>query len=288
MTTRAPSALWLTPGRLLISVALGAALAVNLVWVAVIVGHLGDPAADWNLIAEAGLRLLRGENPYLAGDVQGAFRYSPLFALVAGITQPLGPWPWRLLSAASLLLLPRRLALVAAISFPFWYDLQVGNITTVMAALAVLSVQGRGWAQAGYLAFAALIPRPLMLPVALWIVWQRRSWWPWLIVAGILYVAVTWGTGWLEEWIGVLGSVSVGLEGKTFLGWQRWIGPWWWAVAVPLAAVLMWRGRLGLASIAISPHIVPYYWLFLLLEARPAPRTRTGADAADQGPRIDG
>ena len=157
-----------------------------------------------------------------------------------------------------------------------------------MAALAVLSVQGRAWAQAGYLAIAVLIPRPLMLPVALWIVWQRRAWWPWLLVVGILYVAATWATGWLEEWIGVLRSVSAGLEGKTFFGWQRWIGSWWWAVAVPLAAVLMWGRRPGLASIAIGPHIVPHYWLFLMLEARPIPATRTATHGTvEQSIRVD-
>lgn len=261
---------WLTPRRVFTAAALALAFAVNLVWVAIIAGSFGV-AADWDLVAEAGERMLRGDNPYLAGDVEGAYRYSPLYALIGGITEPLGPWPWRIASAASLLLLPRRLALIAAVSFPFWFDLRAGNVTTVMAVLAVLSVQGRGWAQAGYLAIAVLIPRPLMVPVVLWIVWRRRAWWPWLIAAAVLYAAATWATGWLDEWFAVLGSVSAGLEGKTFLGWQRWLGEWWWAVAVPLAAMLMWWGRLGLASIAISPHIVPYYWLFLLLEVPPNP-----------------
>lgn len=287
MTTRAPSAPWLTPRRLLTTLALAVAFAVNLVWIAVIVGDFGHPA-DWELIAEAGSRMLHGENPYLAGDVEGAYRYSPLYALIGGITEPLGPWPWRFLSAASLFLLPRHVALVAGISFPFWYDLQVGNITTLMAVLGYLSVQGRGWAQAGFLVIALLIPRPLMLPVALWIAWRRRAWWPWLIAAGVLYVAATWATGWLEEWIAVLRSVSAGLEGKTFLGWQRWLGSWWWTVAVPLAIVLMWRGRLGLASIAISPHIVPYYWIFLLLEASPIARWRHLPASSPDTPSRDG
>lgn len=268
---------WLTPRRVLIAAALALAFAVNLVWVAVIAASFGV-AADWDLVAEAGVRILRGDDPYLAGDVEGAYRYSPLYALIGGITEPLGPWPWRIMSMASLLLLPRRLALIAAVSFPFWFDLRAGNITTVMAVLAVLSVQGRGWAQVGYFAITVLIPRPLMVPVALWIVWQRRRWWPWLLAAFAMYAAATWATGWLEEWLVVLGRVSAGLEGKTFLGWQRWLGAWWWAAAVPLAVMLMWRGRLGLASIAISPHIVPYYGLFLLLEATPAAESLTAPE----------
>jgi hypothetical protein len=89
----------------------------------------------------------------------------------------------------------------------------------------------------------------------------------------ILYLAATLATGWLGEWIGVLRSVSAVLEGKTFLGWQRWIGEWWWMAALPLATLFIWRGRLGIASIAVSPHVVPYYWLFLLLEV-PHRRTR--------------
>ena len=283
MTTRLLPGTWLTPRRLLLAGALAVVLAVNVVWVAVILTGLTDRGADWELIAEAGIRLLQGENPYLAGDVEGAYRYSPLYALIGGISEPLGPWPWRAISAASLLLLPWRVALIGAISFPFWYDLHVVNITTAMAVLAVLSLRGRSWAQVAYLIVATLIPRPLMLPVGIWIVWHRRAWWPWLLLGLAAYVAANWMTGWLDEWIDILRSVSAGLEGKTFLGWQRWLGEWWWAVALPLAAMLSWRGRLGLASVAISPHIVPYYWIFVLLDipgARPAGRVSTSQRAA--------
>jgi hypothetical protein len=280
MEPGASSRPWLTAHRALLAMLLALVFSINLVWVMVIIGDFDESAADWELIAEAGRRALQGENPYLAGDVVGAYRYAPLYALLAGLAAPLGVLPWRVLSAASLLLLPRRLGLIAAISFPFWYDLQVGNITTLMAVLAFLSVQGKGWAQVAYLTISVLIPRPLMLPVALWILWHRRLWWPWFIGAAALYAAASWATGWVDEWFSVLSSVSAGLEGKTFLGWQRLVGSWWWVIALPLAGALMWRGRMGLASIAISPHIVPYYWLFLLVEERATPWARLGTEGS--------
>jgi len=53
---------------------------------------------------------------------------------------------------------------------------------------------------------------------------------------------------------------------------SRFIGMAWVPVGVALAAWLTLRGRLGLASVVISPYLLANYWLMLLLEARPLAR----------------
>jgi hypothetical protein len=49
-------------------------------------------------------------------------------------------------------------------------------------------------------------------------------------------------------------------------GPSQFIGLAWVPIGIGLAAWLTWRNRLGLASLAISPYWLPYYFLVLLLE----------------------
>jgi hypothetical protein len=49
-------------------------------------------------------------------------------------------------------------------------------------------------------------------------------------------------------------------------GPSRFIGLWWMAIGIPLAAWLTWKGRIGFAAMAISPYWLGYYLLVLLWE----------------------
>ena len=52
------------------------------------------------------------------------------------------------------------------------------------------------------------------------------------------------------------------------VGPARLVGGWWIPMGLVLAAILTWRGRLGWASLAISPYWLPYYLMMPLLEIR--------------------
>lgn len=68
----------------------------------------------------------------------------------------------------------------------------------------------------------------------------------------------------------------------------RLIGPIWVPLGLAIAAVLTWRGRLGLASMAASPYWVDYYLLILLVEAIPRKASMTSANSSRGEPRSRG
>ena len=70
-------------------------------------------------------------------------------------------------------------------------------------------------------------------------------------------------------------------------GPSRFIGLLWIPIGVALAVLLTWRGRLGLASLAISPYWLPYYFLMLLLEFAPARQPRAESAPAGANAAID-
>jgi hypothetical protein len=63
------------------------------------------------------------------------------------------------------------------------------------------------------------------------------------------------------------GSTSE-IEWMFNVGPSRWLGAWWLLAGIPLAAWLTWRGRVGLASLAVSPYLLPYYLMFGVLAQR--------------------
>ncbi|MGQ0609277.1 MAG: hypothetical protein ACT4OQ_12580 [Chloroflexota bacterium] len=242
---------------------------VNFLFVGEILFNL-DFQYDWQVLTDVGRQMLSGENPYEAAGRGTIYRYSPLFAPIYGLTAPLGVWFWRALAFASLVLLPRKVALIALLSFPFWFDVQHGNILTIMGVLAFLSVERQAWAQVGFLALAMLVPRPLMVPVTLWILWDRRAWWPWIVSGLVAYAAAVWATGWGAAWLSTLVSIG-GAHMQDYIGWVRFFGPWWPLAALPLTAYFMWRRRFGFASLALSPYWIMYYAIFLLIELATRP-----------------
>lgn len=112
-----------------------------------------------------------------------------------------------------------------------------------------------------------LIPRPIMLPLLAWLLWQRLAWrLPWVgMVAVVVLTAIP--TGYLLDWIGSLVQSGVKDITNDFnLAPSRFLGPSWLIIGVPLAAWLTHRGRLGWASMAISPYLLPYWVQMLGLE----------------------
>jgi hypothetical protein len=247
--------------------------AVNFIAIAGLISasfHQGVPN-DWYQFQLAGQRIASGLSPY-AVEPPWTFRWSPVAAwMLLGLTA-VGPFPWLVAQFASLLALPRRVALLALLTVPFWADVYEGNILTFSLVLAVLALRGSRVASLGYFALVLLVPRPLMIPVAAWLLWQRPSLrLPGVavfLVHGLLVLIVGYGGEWLQRLVTSGDEIALHNAGPSAL-----IGAWWIPIGVALALFFTWRGRLGLASLAASPYLILYYWIFGLLEFVPVRRT---------------
>lgn len=268
--------------RAVIYAAIILALVANVIGLAtIVIDH--ERAFDWDIYMEAGRRFPLGtlydwQHPYF-------YRYSPQFAPILGLLTWVGLPAWRVAHFAALAVLPsRRLALLLLVSYPFWFDVNTGNLMVFVLLAAAWAYRGNGVATAVYLALCVLIPRPIMLPLLAWILWQRPTWrLPFVGIAAVgLLTALP--TGYLPEWIGSLFKSGADEIGNDFnLSPSQFLGAAWLVIGVPLAAWLTIRGRLGWASMAISPYLLPYWVQMLGLELV---HERVGSSAASQAPTI--
>ena len=254
------------------AIAIGLVAAVNVYLaarsLALVVG--GAPAVDWNQYVEAGRRVIAGGDLYAVTDTY-AYHYSPFVAYAFGPLSLLGTLGWRLLHVVAALALPTwPLRVLAIASWPFWYDVEAGNILVFVVLAATWALRGSRVAIGAYLVLLLLVPRPLMLPLAAWLLWQRPEWrLPFAIGFGIHAIGVL-ASGWGPAWVGAMVAAGGDVANPSNLGPSRFIGSLpWLAVGLPLGAWLLWKGRLGLASLAVSPYWLPYYLLMLLLDLRP-------------------
>ncbi len=246
-----------------------ACLSLYVSWPTIVAVFDGSYAFDWTNFIEAANRL--GTGTLYEVDPPYVFRWSPVAAWLLGFVTLMPLWLWQVLHLAALPLL-RSWLLVAAVlvSYPFWFDVQTGNLMTFVAVAGFLALRGARVATAAFLVMAVLIPRPLMLPLAVWLLWHRPATrLPFLAFFVVHGLVVAW-SGYAQDWLGALTDVSAELINAYNFGPSALIGALWIPIGLALAAWLTWRGRLGLASLAISPYRLPYYYLMLVLEfARP-------------------
>jgi hypothetical protein len=246
----------------------------------------GSASVDWRIYVEASHRVGSGGLYQITGEY--AFRASPFLAWGFAFLAPMGATLWRVLHLAAAAAMPSwPLRLAVLISWPFWFDVQEGNVLTFALLAAAWAIRGSRVAGVIYLALALLMPRPLFLPVAAWLLWQRpdlRLPFAAMLVAHTAAVVVS---GWGGEWLRQLFASTDEIHSFWNLGPSRLIGLWGLVIGIPLAAWLTVRGRLGLASLAISPYWLPYYFLFLLLDLpfvrivrEPEPRVATAGAPA--------
>jgi hypothetical protein len=241
---------------------LNVALLVNtaFVWLSGQAGH------DWNIYVEAGNRVGTGNLFSWSGTY--AWSYSPVLAYVARLIAPIGFGAWCLMHLLALLWLPsRRLAFATLILWPFWADVHSGYVMTfvLVAALSAHRLSRSGIA--AYFILCLLMPRPLMLPLLVWLLWtNRESRAPFLTLVALNFVLVL-AMGQLFVWARVLSGVGSAVAASSEdIGPSAIIGPWWTAVGALIAVFLTWKGRLGWASLAASPYWLPQYLLMLLLD----------------------
>lgn len=252
----------------LLALVAGVLAAVNIYLAARSIGLIvgGAPAVDWDQYVEASRRV-HGGDLYAVTDTY-AYHYSPLMAYAFGPLSWLGTTGWRALHLVAAVALPtwpmRALALV---SWPLWYDVEAGNILVFVVLAAAWALRGSRLATGAYLLLVLLVPRPLMLPLAAWLLWQRPEWRLPFAVAFAAHLIGVVATGWGDEWLAAMLAAGGDVGIPSNIGPSRFIGTVpWLLVGVPLAAWLTWKGRVGLAGVAASPYWLPYYLLMLLLE----------------------
>jgi hypothetical protein len=235
--------------------------------------HLpGSQAADWSSFVEAGRRITSGGSVY-AVEADYAFRYSPLLAYVFAALAPMGVLAWRFLHLAALgamVAADRRLWPVAAMAlaaWPFWFDVDAGNLITFVLVTGALALRGKPVGIGAFLILALLVPRPLMLPLLGWCLWRHPNWR--IPFAGMAVAAglLTLLTGQAAAWLSVLVASTDEISSVLNFGPSRLLGIAWVPFGLALAVFLTFRGRIGLASLAASPYWFPYYFLMLLWEA---------------------
>jgi hypothetical protein len=225
----------------------------------------GYPGADLVDYQTAARRVWEGA--LYASDGGYNFRYSPVAAYLFAPLPLVTPLIWRalhLLAAVATPTWPMRLLLLA--SWPFAFDLQLGNVMTFVLLAAAWALRGSRIGAIAFILCCLLFPRPLMLPLAVWLL-VRQPWLRWPTLALFVgHAAVVVASGWGGAWIGRLVSSTDEIGSAFNIGASALIGPWWLLLGIPLGAWLLWRGRVGLSGLAVSPYVLPYYLMVALLD----------------------
>ncbi len=129
---------------------------------------------DWRRVLEAGATWRSGGDPYA---LPGYF-YTPALAMAAS---RLGDWSISVLVVGELAVLvwlsPRHpVAVLAMLAYPpVWGDITLGNETILLVGALAVAVRGDSLARGGLLGLGlALVPKPMFVPVLLWLLVHRR------------------------------------------------------------------------------------------------------------------
>ncbi len=220
--------------------------------------------ADWrNLVTAAG-----ASDPYAAAE---GYRWSPVAAWLLRPIVAVGWLPFIAAHFAVLLLLrDPRLVAVMLLWWPFWNDMLWGNLVTFVFVAAWLALSGSRVATIAFYVMAMLMPRPLMLPILVWLLWKQPN--TRVCFAGLLaaHLGLVLVSGLGDEWFVRLVATPAGeLLHESNFTLTRFVGWAWVPIGAVLAILFVAKGRIGLASIAIQPYLFPYYMMFGLLELRP-------------------
>lgn len=251
------------PVLVLASVAITVLGVVNVVGLAQttlwLIRHNGS-GGDWQNLA--GLSIA---DPYAVGG----FRWSPPAAWIwVAAVLPLGLPLWQALHLVALALLRDwRVIGLGLLSWAFWQDLANGNVMTFVVVSAWWALRGSRVGTAAFLVLCVLVPRPLMLPVLVWLLVRRPGTRPWFALLVLSVVGLSVATGQMGGWAERLVATGQNeLSSIWNIGPSKLIGAFWIPIGVTLAAALAWRGWLGMASIVIAPYLFPYYMLMGLID----------------------
>lgn len=214
---------------------------------------------DWMIWQQVSERVAEGRLYEPAGGYY--FVFSPLAGWILAAIVPLGyPLWWSLHLGVLPLLRDWRLIVLTTLSVGFWIDTMIGSTVTFIFIAGVVALRGSRTGSLIYLALFLLMPRPVHLPLAAWLVWRRPELrWPFAgllaVVAGTT-VASGYTFNWLENllWVGQNNYGNPGNFSPT-----RVFGGGWLVLGVPLAIALTVKGKVGLAGLAMTPYLgAPY------------------------------
>lgn len=182
--------------------------ATNFVLLAITLAGFGVGGAgyDWAIYREAGRRVIEGG--LYTWEGQYAWSYSPLLAYAFALIAPIGFLGWSILHGAALLALrPRSLAVLSVLLWPFWVDVYNGNTMVFVFVAAAGAVRREKVATFAFLLFCLLMPRPLMLPMLIWIGWRQPGWrlpFILMLMANAVGIALLgYGGAWLHALVSV-------------------------------------------------------------------------------------
>jgi hypothetical protein len=245
--------------------------AANLVMAGVQIALIvwGSAALDW-LTYVASTERIRSGDLYLLSDAWDGWRYSPLAEPLFALIAPLGLAAWRLLHLSAALAMPGRARFLALASYPFWFDVHAGNFMIFVALAAAWALRGNRVAIAAFLVLTLLVPRPLMIPVAAWLLLRNGDLRLPFAAATLLYGVVVLATGYADEWLTKLLTVGATEMTSAYnVAPSAIIGPIWLAIAIPLAVWAFRAGRPGLSGLLLQPYWLPYYLLIVLADEVP-------------------
>lgn len=246
----------------------------------------GSVAFDWRIFVEAGHRFWAGSPDLYEVSELYSFRHSPVMAMLMPAVAWIGPLGIRLVTMAAALAMPTwPMRILAIASWPFAMDLQHGALITVIVVIAAHAMRGSRGSSVAFIVLSLLSPRPLMIPVAAFLLWQQ----PWLrrptLVLFVAHAIAVAATGYGDEWIGMLTSVGTDAIATPYnLSPSRFLGSAWLPVGALLAGVLTWRRHPGWAALAINPYVLPHYLLLLLLEILPRRHRKHDTEAPPATP----
>jgi alpha-1,2-mannosyltransferase len=231
------------------------------------------------------------------------FRYSPwaaiLFAPLAGIPEAAAVWLWLALKIGVLVAVAIGLArrwlgevrwLVAGMVLffpPIWHDLALGNVSTfTVAVLAMLLVRRDGWGGLAFGLLLLLVPKPHLLPLAVWLAIRRPRdaavAFATLLV-GVVAGVLSFGPELWIEWLATFRE-PLGREFTANIGFSGLVGPagvvvGFVAAVVIGAAALVRRTDIGLgmalvSGIVLGPYSFIHYLSGLVVVVDPVLRTR--------------
>jgi hypothetical protein len=224
------------------------------------------PGGDWYRVWEPLAARLRDHTLYAQDSL---WRYSPVAAWILAVAVvPLGLVVWAVLHVVALVpvaRVDRRIAAIALFGWPFMVDVIVGNVFTFVFVPAFLAVRGSRWAT--YLTYAlfVLMPRPVMVPIIVWLLWKRRDTWLGFVAIFAIHAGLVVLSGYGMEWLARLAGSAAEVDAGYNIGPSRWIGQAWLIAGIPLGIVLFLRGYVGLAGVVGSPYLLPQYLLLGLV-----------------------
>jgi hypothetical protein len=263
------------PWRVALYAALSILIVANLIMVA-LQGALilsGSDAVDFATYRAATTRFLDG-TLYVRAEWWYFWRYSPVAVPLFIPVAVMGETAWRLLHGVALLGLRGPARYIALASYPFWFDVSAGNVMIFVAVAAFWAVRGNRWAIGATLLLALFIPRPLMVPLVIWLLWKHpRARWPFGIAFTVHLLAVA-ATGYGSAWLSVLAASRFQVSAIVNVAPSALIGGWWLILAVPASVLLILRDRPATAGLLLQPYWLPYYLLMPLADRWPELRLR--------------